>query len=34
MELVVRVSPPIDTANSDRWLVVALASGVTYTVYF
>ncbi len=34
MEVAVQVSPAMDTANSDRWLVLALASGVSYTIYF
>jgi hypothetical protein len=34
MEVRVQVSPAIDTANSDRWLVLALPSGLSFTVYF
>ncbi|HXG41185.1 MAG TPA: hypothetical protein VNL95_00440 [Dehalococcoidia bacterium] len=34
MQVVVQVSPAVDTTNSDRWLVLALASGLSYTIYF
>jgi len=34
MQVVVQVSPAIDTSNNDRWLVLALSSGLSYTIYF
>ncbi|GBD14399.1 hypothetical protein HRbin25_00272 [bacterium HR25] len=34
MVLEVWLDPPVDTANTDRWLVVSTPSGLSYTVYF